>query len=521
MGLMEPLPDSRLILTPHPVTLDGQRNMPAELREGETLAQFLARTVPEDMGYLWEVRINGVLVQHEVMDRVRPKPGTVIEVRSVVGNQSLKIVAFAALTYFTFGFGTATAGAWGAGAAASAFGGGLAGALFATAVYTAGSMLINKVLGPKLLGNSTRDQNPVYSIGQSRNQARQYQPLPLVFGTVRYAPDILSNPYWWFEGNDQYLGMVLTPGINAHSVEALYNGETALSTYEGVRVYHAGFPGMASEQIPLYSNADTIAGGELEKDVWVQRTTSSNTVRIQVNLEYVLGDVTSKGKPKRNTAYVDVQYRQTGTTTWLQSTSRMFVNKTYDAKRATLSFDVPAGQYDVRVRRREGLESSNAKAQFQWSTMTCVQRDTADYAGIPRIGVRIKASDQLPGGGLDELRCVVHSRPIPVWNGSDWVTEESSNPGAQILAYARGIEDENGRRIAGIGLPDSMIDIPALQAFMLHCAAIVSAKARSAKMRFTPVCASSKLPFTAITWVFAPPVVTICRRCAWLTPSRG
>ena len=53
------------------------------------------------------------------------------------------------------------------------------------------------------------------------------------------------------------------------------------------------------------------------------------------------------------------------------------------------------------------------------------------------------------------------------------------------------------------------------------CAAIVSAKARSAKMRFTPVCASSKLPFTAITWVFAPPVVTICRRCAWLTPSRG
>ena len=48
------------------------------------------------------------------------------------------------------------------------------------------------------------------------------------------------------------------------------------------------------------SNADTIAGGELSKDgTWVQRTTPQDTVRVQINLEYVLGDVTSKGKPAR------------------------------------------------------------------------------------------------------------------------------------------------------------------------------------------------------------------------------
>ena len=470
MGLMEH-PETRCIITPHPVTLDGQQNIAAEMAPGEKLGAFLARTVPGWETDLWEVRVNGHVVPAQLLPHVRPKPGAVIEVRGAVNRQALQIVAQAALIYFTFGFGTATAGMWGAGAAASAFGGGVAGALFATGAYFAGSMLINRVLGPKLPGARTRDQNPVYSISQFRNQARHYEPLPLVFGTVKYAPDVISNPYWWFEGDDQYMGVVMTPGINAHSVEALYNGETVLTSYEGVQVYHSGFPGMPEQPIPLYSNADTIAGGELEKDVWVERTTSTGTVRIQVNLEYVLGDVTSKGKPKRNTAYVDVEYRQTGTTTWLPATTRMFVNDTYDPKRATLSFDVPEGQYDVRVRRREGLEIENAKAQFQWSTMTCVQRDTADYSGIPRIGILAKASGQLASGVMDEVNCVVHSRPIPVWNGSAWVTEETSNPGAQILAYARGIYDEDGRLLAGMGLPDSMIDIPALQAFMLHCAA--------------------------------------------------
>ena len=41
------------------------------------------------------------------------------------------------------------------------------------------------------------------------------------------------------------------------------------------------------------------------------------------------------------------------------------------------------------------------------------------------------------------------------------------------------------------------------------------------KIFLTPVCASSKLPCTAITWVLFPPVVTICSFCTSLTPSRG
>ena len=465
---------TRLITTPHPVVLDGQTNIAAELQPREMLGPFLRRTVPGWADDAWEVRINGVVVPHEVMDRVRPKSGAVIEVRGLVKKQALYIVAFAVLTYFTFGVGSAAAGAWGAGAAAAAFGGGLAGALFASAVFAAGSILINKVLGPKPPGGQGgQEQDQVYSISAGRNQVRAYQPLPIVFGTVKYAPDVISAPYTWYEGESQYLGMVLTPGIGAHSVEPMLNGDALLSAYEGVRVYHSGFGGMPDEDIPLYSNANTVTGGELDEDqTWVVRTTPADTVRIQINIEYILGDQDSKGRPYTNHETVQVEYSPAGSGTWSSLASQSFSGSSYDQKRATISRDVVPGQYDVRVRilgQAMNGGGSNGRSQWQWATMTAVQSDNADYAGIPRIGVRIKATGQL-NGTPDELRCVVHSAPIPVWDGSAWSDEETSNPGAHLLKYARGYFDDDGNLIAGIGLADDMIDIAALQAFMLHCA---------------------------------------------------
>src|SRR5690606_34790281 len=125
----------------------------------------------------WEVRLGGVVVPVEMWDRVKPKHGHLIEVRGAVRKQALYIVAMIALTYFTFGIGTAAG--WGAGAAAGAFGGGLAGALFAGAVFAAGSVLINMALGPKPPKQSSEDRESVYNIAGARNALRPHEPLGL------------------------------------------------------------------------------------------------------------------------------------------------------------------------------------------------------------------------------------------------------------------------------------------------------------------------------------------------------
>ncbi|WP_311238258.1 MULTISPECIES: host specificity factor TipJ family phage tail protein [unclassified Xanthomonas] len=467
MGLMTtPATDGQLVLTPHPVTLEGQRHIAMDLQPGERLCEFLHRHVLDlDQGD-WTVSIGGRVVPRHLWAYVYPKDGQVIEVRGAVGRSALYIVAMAALIYFTGGAGATWAAGLGTTGAAVAY----------TAAFVAGSVLINKTLGPKVespAGPSTA--GTVYSLGAPRNRMRPYEPFGLLFGRTPIAADIASKPYTFYEGDDQYLAMVLTPGIGVGRVEAYSNGDTPLSSYEGVSVYHSGYSQMAEQTIPLYSNVDTIDGGELPDTAdFVTRTTSADTVRIQINLEYVLGGVGTSGKKYNVSETVQVQYAPAGTGIWAALATQTFTGDKLDvSKRATVSADVAKGQYDVRVRilGQGNYNGSNTQRNdFQWSTMGSVQADTATYAGLARTGILMKATGQL-NGQPDELRAEHIAAPIPVWRNGSWVTEETSNNGAHILKYVRGYYDKSGKLIAGMGKSDEEIDIESLQGFMAHCEA--------------------------------------------------
>lgn len=476
MGLMDaPVPAGRLIVTPHPVLLDGQRNAPVDLRPGESLYAFLMRHVEGLDGQAWLVTIGGRPVDRHLWSHVYPKHGQVIEVRGAVGKSAVRLVAMVALTYFAFqapmlaGW-LAKAGLSGAGLAAARAG-----------VYLAGSMLINKVLQPKQPGAAAPAES-TFALSAPRNRPRPYEPLGLLLGSMRIAPDVASLPYTNYEGDQQFVSLLLTPGINVARVEELYNGDALLSSFEGVQVWYNGFSGMPDQDIPIYSNVAVVEGGRLldtssepknRPGQWVQRTGSERTIRLVVGVEFQIWDVTSKGKEKDNREQLQVQYRAVGTGNWLNFGNYSVSGRTQKTQKRSYTLDVPEGQYDVRARvAGQNTDGSGAQANFTWTTLTSVRREPPGYPGISRIGIRMRASGQL-NGAPDEIRCVAHSSPIPVWKGDaiGWVTESSNNPGAQILAYARGFTDPTGKRIAGMGLPDRQIDVEALKAFTLHCAA--------------------------------------------------
>ena len=460
----------RLIVTPHPVLIDDQRNIVCDLRPGETLYAFLQRHITDLDGDAWICTIGGVQVPRHMWLHVKPKHNQIIEVRHKVSKTALYIIAMVALAYFT------------AGASLAVMGGGtflgLSGAAASVAiagVQILGSMLINKVLGPKPPKPPAVNRDAVYSIGGTRNSARVFEPVGILFGSVRVAPDLISAAYTWFESNENYLAMQMTPGINVVEVEELYNGDTLLSNYEGVKVWHSGFSGMPNEEIPFFTNPDTLPGGVMDANVGIIRTTGPNTIRIQADIEFMLFDLTSKGKEKMNQETIRLEYRPAGSTdVWRNIETRTVRNKTQKTQRVTLAGDVPEGTWDVRVMRLGQVTvGSGSTGNFTLNSILAIQKDEADYSGIPRIGVKIRATGQL-SGTPDELRCVAHAEPIPVWKGplgGGWVTERTSNPGAQMLQFARGIRDSEGNLIAGIGLDDQQIDIAAFQAFMLHCAA--------------------------------------------------
>lgn len=465
-----------LVKTPHPVTLEGQEHIYVELRPGESLFALLERSLGDQLdGEMWNVTVAGVDIPRENWFHCFPKHGQLIEVRGDVGKTALLIVAMIALTIFTAGaFAAIAAGGTIAGLGTMASYAVIAG------VQVVGSLLINKVLGPKAPGNEADSSQGTqrFALSSSQNSARLYGAVPICFGSPRVAADLLSKTYNYFDRDEMYLAMHLSWGIGVGRIEQLMNGDTPLSSFDdAVQQWNSGFSAMPEQVIPLFGNVDTQPGGSLQQEIDgvttlldVIRTTSVNTVRIQVDVSGTLYDANSKGKLINNQEGMQLWYRPVGASSWIFADVRTLINDNRSQLRFTMFVDVTEGQYEVRVRRTgQDTDGDNAVCTFTVDSISSIQKDTSDYDGLARTGLTLRATNRL-AGSPSELRAQAHASAIPVWTLDDgWVTQETSNPGAHMLKYMRGYYSPKGKLIAGMGLADADIDIPAFQAFMLHC----------------------------------------------------
>jgi hypothetical protein len=509
---------AQLVVTPHPLTLEGQRvyaDRAALLQPGETLGAFLARHDVHP-GQQWVVTLGGVLVHEMDWQRVKPKHCYVIECRRVPEKDILRLVAIVALSYFTFGAG---------GIGGGSFLGltGVSGQIAAGVAYLAGSAIINKLLAPKQLARTESSTSPTYSLTSGgRNQMRPFAPMALVLGEPYAVPDLGAQPHTFIKGGEQHLFQVFHCGINCADAHSLRIGQTALGNYANVSVLRSGMESGNSTFPALGGSVDTVAGALLTAPGGpgpaVLRTSSPGTVRLSVDLIASLYTVNSSGSFTTAQVDVSVEYRAVGASTWLPFTPAVaeipavtqvvpprssgqsgpdrpgytrvitpavpgtpagvtrLTSASQQPLRTTVEIDVPAGQYQVQVQKRTAdLNSTTGANAVEWTQLKSYQPDTGAYDGESRLAVQIQASGQL-SGALDELNAVLRAKPMPYWNGSTWTTATSRatglcNPGAQILLLARGIYSPTGRLLAGLGLPDDEINISSLQRFMVHCAA--------------------------------------------------
>ncbi|WP_238707851.1 host specificity factor TipJ family phage tail protein, partial [Comamonas testosteroni] len=471
----------RLVVSPNAFTVEGQRNVPADLQPGESLAAFLGRHVPGIGSGAWTVMISGAVVPQAMWARTFPKHGQLIACRALPARSALQLVALAALTYFSGGIASAIYGAAGGTYVAAAAGTWIS--AIQAGVFIAGSVLINKVLGPKIPSAQSLAQKQIFSLSDQRNAPRPYEPIPVLWGEMRVTPDLASKAYAWYEGDDQYLSTILLGGINVHSVADLAIGDTPIGNYSDVSVYYNGFSGMTSQNVPLYSNVDAVAGAEfVNGGDWITRTGSAGAGVLQLDIEGQLYDVGGKGNINSNWVDLTIQARLVGTPAWTTLSSSTLTNASTDVLRRTFSFDVAPGQYEVRAKLglpRWNDGGSGDACKFSWVSLKSVQADATDYSQWGRIGIKIRASGQL-SGSLDQVRATYRAKPMPIWTGSGWATATTradglSNPGAILLQTLRGIWTVNpqGQRVLqfGFGLSDEQIDIEGLKAFMLHCAA--------------------------------------------------
>ena len=88
---------AHLVVTPHPLTTQGQTSVAVLMQDGETLLSVLQRHGVNDT---WVVEVGGLQVPAIMWGRTRVHHAQVIECRQAAQKEVVKILAIATLVFF-------------------------------------------------------------------------------------------------------------------------------------------------------------------------------------------------------------------------------------------------------------------------------------------------------------------------------------------------------------------------------------------------------------------------------------
>lgn len=355
-------------------------------------------------------------------------------------------------------------------AVVSAYTGGTVGAAYGSvwgsvagaAVSIAGSIAINAIVPPNQPSPNepaTGSFNRLAALTGSANQVAAFQPIPRLYGRMRYFPPIpmTAEPYTELEGSDQYLRMKLVLGYGPLAIggnivgrdtdgiltesdnlgDAIRIGETDIHLFDEVE-YEIGRP----DQMTLYTSQvietnPAFTTDSADTDGWTSngdeaiRTTETDVTEIAVEIQAQLFSVNDKGKTRNARIEWKIEYRETGSSSWTVEKDPWVTGST---KRETLRrayrWKVPKGQYDVRLTRIRTYHKDDAATanDATWSALRSIRggEEAFNVPGMVVMDLRIKATDQL-SGRLDNVS-VLATSVLKAWDGTGWADEITRNP---------------------------------------------------------------------------------------------
>lgn len=488
MELTPVVKELNIAYQPHPIApLYGRTGM-VGLTDGTATIRQVLLAADLDPYQPITIQLDGEMVEVSDWDVICPTEGQLLSVHATVqggggGSNAIAIVAMIAIAvvapYAGAAFASATVGAGAASfAAVSAVG---------AAVFSiAGSLVIGALFAPKppqISNNALPAVSPTYSLTGGQNRARLYEPMPVVFGEHRMFLDYSARPFTEYRGDDQYLYQIFNLGLGTLSASDYKIGTNDLSSYQDVEFVQPDVNGRL-ENFP--GNVDSAPGAVVTQSAGaITRTTSANTYQIGIDLEATLYFANDQGGLSSRTVEIQVEIKESSAFTYFNPALTIYGdNATYDQTtgiltitgatqkpiRLSLLSSVAVGTYDVRLTRITN-DSTNAResTSTSWSQLKSYQEDDSDYKGQNRVGLIIKASDQL-NGVVQTLSALVTAQAT-YWNGTAFVTGQTDNPAHLFMHFARGVYNSDGKLMYGVGLTDSQIDFDSLHVWAQFCAA--------------------------------------------------
>jgi hypothetical protein len=408
----------------------------------------------------------------------------------MTGTQIAGLAAVLALTVFApYLGGLAVGAAFGSAAAGMTIGatGVTLASVAGAAIALGGTLLIATLLKPKSAtqeGGAPKDQ--IFSVSAAGNTVRLLEPINLNYGRVRSFPPYATIPWSEFEGNDQYLNILLSVGLGSYESHQIDSDDTPVwtsgggisSNFENVQIAFYE-PNTNVTLFPLNVVAAAEVSGQqlIGQDYpsvlpgdWVGGfivgAPGTTTTTLALDFEFPSGIFAqdSTGTHAYST-HVEVEARPVDssgvpTGSYVQIISNVFTYKTKTPQRATLKVDVAPGRYQVRARKvnseinpdqPNGASGSDA---MHWSTLKAYLSNTPTSFRTSTIAIRMKATNQLSGQGSHRF-AVTRTRKLPVFNGTTWSAPQATrNPFAAFWDAATNTEYGGNRDLSKMDLDE-------------------------------------------------------------------
>ena len=418
------------------------------------------------------VFINDHIIAEEYWHVVRPKEGTIVNVRIVPKggkgkkNPLASILSIAVLVAAPY-VGAALAGSLGV---TSAFGI----AAFRAGVSIVGSMLVSALAPPPKQSNSGNANNPASSPTQfiegASNSMTPFGVVPICLGTNRMFPLQAAKPYTENQGNDQYVRQMFTYGYGEKiTLSDIRIGETSITEFSDVEMDHK-LEGNLYETSALYSNdvfQDEFSVLIKHSDGYIIRATQADINEAILDFTFPKGlfGINGNNDQVAATVVLTLDYSLSAADDW-QTGTYPISGLNAEALRRSIRLIFPEpGTYDIRV-SRVTVDITNPLI-FTDVYLTAIQSikyiNPVNLVGISGTAIRIKATDQL-NGSIDQFNALV-SNEIPDFDfdTGTWIVRATSNPASIYRYVLQGPANDRP-------LPDYRIDIAALEDWHQHCA---------------------------------------------------
>ena len=489
---------TNLVILKNPFNIQEREIKSVEIADNILLSEYLSENVPVSSQMEYHASLNGRVFTPEEIETQIVHGGDSVVVCPVLrgggngGSNPLAILAGIALAVFSFGVVSPfVSGLFGGGTV-----GGIAGSVAAGLTMMVGGQLISNAFSPSLQYNNKEVEETSYSWGALQSITQQGAVIPITYGTIRTAGQIL-NQHVSVIGNEQYLEILLSGGegpidffrnlrINDNPIENYqdaewevrsgFNTQPAISGFE--KLYSSQPVGVMlqpaneiryDEKVSEYIGAGEFTTFELTSSV-------ADDIEISVNFPEGLGWIDDNGDIQYNTVRFDVQISGE-----INGESSSWFGYTFGASGGQLSpvakvyslknwiSQLPKGdsvKYRVRARWYSSTrDPKNLKyrGKAQWSAVTAVIDSGMTHPNKALVGVRVKATDQL-NGGMPTITWEKTRTGVTVYENGLWVERDAQNPAWIIYDLC-----VHARRLDGIvhvfGEDPSRIDIAAFTAW--------------------------------------------------------